>query len=107
MASIKPYAYLIGDDTYEDHILIYRLSAMAPSIHSKSEDPEEGRVQGKAPVNAAAETKREAPKVNSKESLSAYFTIAAAAFGLVSDGCSSSLVLPCRAFLNFAQTRTI
>ena len=38
-------------------------------------------------VDTAAKLKKEAHTLTSRESLSVYFTIAAAAFGLISDGC--------------------
>jgi len=47
-------------------------------------------IQEKAVVSAdahAADLRTEAHTLTTKENLSAYFTIAAAAFGLISDGC--------------------
>jgi len=41
----------------------------------------------------AAKIKREAHPMSQKEKLSAYFTIAAAALGLISDGCKPPCVL--------------
>jgi hypothetical protein len=54
----------------------------------------ERRVDGKPVVSAdahAAVLKHEAHDLNTRERLSAYFTIAAAAFGLISDGCQYHL----------------
>lgn len=39
-----------------------------------------------------SELKQELPAQKSKESLSAFFTILAAAFGLISDGCEPLLI---------------
>jgi hypothetical protein len=71
---------------------------MSRSIESvKGTDQEKrNRVDDKPVVAAnahAAVFKQQAHQLNNKERLSAYFTIAAAAFGLVSDGCPSPLIL--------------
>lgn len=76
----------------------------------KGHDQEkERRFDSKPVVSASAHAavlKQEAHQLNNKERLSAYFTIAAAAFGLVSDGCLSSLVCSSRSFLTSMQIRT-
>jgi hypothetical protein len=57
------------------------------STHAKLERD----LQEKTPVVSAethaADIRAEAHTLTAKETLSAYFTIAAAAFGLISDGC--------------------
>lgn len=55
----------------------------------------EQRTIGVSIETHAAQPKAEAHILTAKETISAYFTIAAAAFGLISDGCKQLWVHGC------------
>ena len=72
------------------------MSALMGSVQDNDQE-KQPRVDGKPVVSAnvhAVVLRQESYHLTSKEHLSGYFTISAAAFGLVSDGCRSPLIIP-------------